>query len=259
MLDIVQLLEFEICRSCNLGREHTACPNLSPERYSLLDSSRPMTDEQIVSCAIQAYEDLAFSGLVGWIYYNEPTLVSGRMFALMREIKLKTSRARFILWTNGMFIPPACEEYEQFEQIVISGYNEKSMLGAKRLASRGIPFNFYPLPSLDSRMQEKSPEYPNAPCYRPFVEFILDHYGNHHLCCYDWRGRGSLGNVHNVPFAELVCRWRETLPTICGRSMSEWAPAVCRTCGYRWPRIQRHDDAIVNRALKYVREISKRV
>lgn len=248
---LVQMLEFELGTKCNLGHVHHECPNMHPERYGDLDTSQDLDDETIVRCAVQAYRELGFTGLVGWIYYNEPLLQSDRMFRLMAEIKAQVPAARFILWTNGMLIPEDCEQYRQFEQIVISGYNEESRQGMTRLGTRKIDARWIDNPELDNRLVQIGTRDDKSPCLRPFVEFIIDAHGNTHLCCYDWQGKGTLGNVITRDFAEIANQWRAMLPNIAGQEMSWCAPEVCQNCGNRWGRYQQHDERIVERARRW--------
>jgi hypothetical protein len=258
MLSIVQILEFELGAQCNLGRAHLACPNLSPLRFEGLDQSREMTDAMIINCAVEAYELYDFTGLIGWIYYNEPLLQKERMFRLMEAIRLHTNKARFILWTNGMLIEEDCARYNAFEQIVISGYCDMSLRGARRLASRGVECRYAVNPMLDSRLVRTAPLYPDAPCLRPFVEFIIDHHGYAHWCCYAWRATEVYGNVFDEPFGELVAKWRAAMPDIVGRRMEADAPKCCQACGYRWQRHQVHDRDVLARADAYIREVKRR-
>jgi hypothetical protein len=256
-LAIVQMLEFELGSKCNLGHVHHKCPNLHPERYGRLDTTRELDDDTIVGCAVRAYQDLGFNGLIGWIYYNEPLLQADRMFGLMARIKDQVPQARFILWTNGMLIPEECEQYRQFEQIVISGYNEQSKRGVDRLAAKRINARYCEDAQLDDRLVQLEPADRQQPCLRPFVEFILDNHGNHHLCCYDWQGQGSLGNVFTTDFAELARVWREQLPAIVGKKMTDQAPKVCQHCSHRWDKYQQHDERIVERARRYRATLEK--
>jgi hypothetical protein len=250
-LALTQMLEFELGSECNLGTTHAACPNLHPNRYGKLDTSRELDDDTIVNTAVRAYRELGFSGMVGWIYYNEPLLQAERMFALMERIKQEVPRARFILWTNGSLIPEECEQYRQFEQIVISNYGPNSQRGIERLAERKIACRSIDNAALDNRLVQIAPVDESEPCLRPFVELIIDNHGNTHLCCYDWQGKGTWGNVFTTDFGELATKWREMLPTIAGETMSDEAPAVCRGCGHRWSKYQQHDEAIVERARRF--------
>ncbi|MCK5439188.1 MAG: SPASM domain-containing protein, partial [Gemmatimonadetes bacterium] len=86
--------------------------------------------------------------------------------------------------------------------------------------------------TLDSRLDITGPEH-TGPCARPFVEFTIDCYGNVKLCCFDWQGLGSLGNVYTHGLDELVKKWQQIRRDICGEKMTDGAPAVCRTCRKR--------------------------
>lgn len=257
MLSIVQIIEFELGEGCNLHHVHPQCPNRHPDRWPPGDQSPPMDDQQIVECAEAAYNWHGFTGLIGFIYYNEPLLQKERMFRLMETIESVVPTARFILWTNGYFIEDDCERYRQFEQIVISGYSETSRRGALRLARRKIEFRYANYPQLDGRLEKLEPQYPLQPCRRPFVELIFDARGNMHWCCYAWRYNETYGSIHDTPFDDLVERWHNTLPKIVGRRMEDGAPECCLGCGFRWNRIQVHDIEIVRRAEAYEREAKK--
>jgi hypothetical protein len=250
-LALVQMLEFELGSGCNLGTLHMECPNTHPDRYGALDVSRELDDDTIVACAVQAYQELGFRGLVGWIYYNEPLMQADRMFGLMARIKAEAPQARFILWTNGTLIPEECEQYKDFAQIVISNYGEHSRRGVARLFAKQIEARWIEDAKFDNRLQQISVAGNTQPCLRPHVELIIDNNGNTHLCCYDWQGKGTLGNVHTKDFRQIAREWREWLPEISGKQMTNAAPAVCQSCSHRWDKYQQHDERIVEQARRW--------
>lgn len=250
-LSLTQMLEFELGSECNLGKLHGECPNLHPERYGDLDTSRELDDHTIVRCAVQAYKALGFTGLIGWIYYNEPLLQQERMFDLMARIKAEAPQARFILWTNGTLIPEECEHFARFSQIVVSDYGEASQRGIRHLTAKGIQCVITAQGGLDDRLVQIEPLDRTQPCLRPFVELIIDNHGNTHLCCYDWQGKGTCGNVLTEDFTSIAERWREGLPAIAGQVMSDEAPQVCRDCGHRWSKYQHHDTRVIDRAREW--------
>lgn len=248
-LAVTQILEFELGSKCNLGPIHKECPNMAPDRYGTLDTSRELDDDTIISIAVRAYQELGFNGMVGWIYYNEPLMQKERMFRLMEAIKSQAPKARFILWTNGYFIEEDCERYSQFTQIVISGYDERSEQGLKRLQAKGIQseIRYFQDATLDNRMVSIQPLSKSAPCLRPFVEFIVDNHGNVHLCCYDYQGKASPGNVFTEDIGDIARRWRANLRHIGGDAMTAAAPIFCHDCGHRWSdKHQLHDSDVIN-------------
>lgn len=250
-LRMLQMLDFELGEKCNLGELHHDCPNLNKERYGDLDTSQEMDDATIINSVVEAYTELGFTGLVGWHYYNEPLCQGERAFRLMNEIKSKVPEARFILWTNGTLIPEECGHFLAFEQIVVSDYGENSRRGVSRLQAKNIGCKVIKNAAFDDRLYQIDVPENDVPCLRPFVELIFDTHGNSHLCCYDWQGKATLGNVMQESFAEIASKWREQLPHIAGQTMSEDAPKFCQDCGHRWDKYQKHDDAIVARARKW--------
>jgi hypothetical protein len=256
-LSLVQILEFELGSQCNLATIHSKCPNADKTRWGDLDTSRELDDETIVSAAVTAYQELGFTGLVGWIYYNEPLMQAGRVFGLMERIKRDAPAARFMLWTNGSLIPADCASYRQFEQIVISGYGPQSARGRDRLAAQAISCRYIENATLDDRMVQVPPADRSAACTRPYVEMIFDCHGNTHLCCYDFRGRASYGNLISDGIRELADRWRNLLPKVSGRRMEVDAPQFCRDCGHRWSEYQIHDSEIVNRVRRWRKSLGE--
>jgi len=232
-MNLTQLLIFELGTGCNLRAYHRKCPSsLGLTRYELLDTSRKLDNETIIDVATRAYREHGFTGMVGWHYYNEPTLQLERMLNLMRTIKDRVPQSQFILWTNGT-VKLSTDEEELFEEIHTSDYKDDpdgDELDDRML--RRIPLGF-------------------IPCMRPFVEFILDAFGNHHPCCFDWRGEASLGNVFEVGFDELIKRWRQLREDVCLAEMSEHAPTGCINCGHRRFGIQHLDEATAQRALQW--------
>lgn len=247
-LSMLQIIDFELGEKCNLGHVHAECPNTGHGRFNLLDTTKMMDDETIIDAAAKAYNELGFTGLIGFHYYNEPLLQAKRLFKIAATIKGRAPKARFLLWTNGMLIPENVDQYWLFDEIVISGYNAESARGRDRLKAAGINCRYVDNAQLDDRLQTLKPRDVGEPCMRPFLEMIFDAYGNTHLCCYDWQGKGTTGNLQSASIEELAARWRESLPLIAGERMAPNAPNTCQSCSHRWADFQVHDKAIVQRA-----------
>lgn len=225
-LSLTQFLIFELGNKCNLGHKHKKCPNsLGLQRYAGLDLSKELDDATIVRCAIDAYLKYNFTGLIGWHYYNEPTLEWDRMLGVMRMINERVPQARYVLWTNGLR-NLTTEDKSHFALIAQSDYSQDPD-GTQ----------------LDNRMENKECRS-TIGCLRAFVEFILDSYGNHHPCCYDWRGKASLGNVFTDGFDKLVQRWQTFQENIGGNEITiaetpyEQVPDACLWCTHRRAPLQ---------------------
>lgn len=258
MPHLTQFLIFELGRGCNLGHVHTACPNLSKERFAKLDSDRSLDDETIVDVAVQFHRQYGFTGMVGWHYYNEPLLQADRMFRLMERISSNVPEARYVLWTNGNLLPEDCSRFREFAQIHVTDYTRdghppKNIDKLFQATDKAQVHEW----QLDQRLTALGPQRPN-PCGRMFTEFIFDHYGNVHLCCYDWKGQGSPGNIYTSTLDEIVHRWQRIRDQISGLRMSADAPEVCRTCVMRHAGVPSFAPEIARKAREYITQLAQR-
>lgn len=235
-MNLTQFLIFEISDKCQLGDVHPACPNKHADRYRLLDTSGPLTDKEIVDIAAEMYMRHGFRGCIGWHYYNEPLLSQERILILAKEIKERVPEARFVLWTNGghgIDINPACIEAHDYVMVTDYGSQYAPQIGlisshAKNLKVMKAAF--------DARLHiPRNNGF--APCKRPFVELVVDYYGNVHLCCHDWLGEVGIGNVKTSDLSDIVDRWRNIRNSISGRRMLDTAPERCLSCGTRHNKI----------------------
>ena len=207
MLSNTQLLIFELGRACNLANMHAKCPSRSAFRF-IHDQTYTPDDDTIVESSIAAYDKHGFTGMIGWHYYNEPTLRGERMLAIMDRIPM----GRFILWTNGTNLEWILRNRERFAHVHCSPYvNDPQGL------------------QLDNRLNVIPRDNVDAPCCRPFTELIFDAYGWQHPCCADWRGDATLGNLREG-FEVILERWQKFQASVCGKWMRDEAPIRCRTC-----------------------------
>jgi hypothetical protein len=227
-------LSIEICRECNLGAFHKRCPNLHPDRYASVKHDEPLRTGQRANVAIAMYRKHGFRGRVGFHYYNEPLADADRMWELMDTIGGTAPEAEFVLWSNGTLLPEDCEPFKQFAEIHITDYQipEHRAVNLSAL-KKACPYTMVHRWGLDDRINVLGDEVRYSPCHRMFTEFIVDCYGNVHLCCYDWRGLASIGNVQETPLGELVKRWQEVREQIGGGAMDPNSPDACLKCKMR--------------------------
>jgi hypothetical protein len=247
MPNLTQLLSIELGTECNLGHVHAACPNRNHERYEHLDTTRTLNDGMIVRLAARLYA-MGFGGMVAWHYYNEPLTQADRMFRLMAYIKEQSPQARFLLWTNGTLVPPDCSQFAAFDQIHVTDYRQfgHAPKFVERLSRVCGAVHVHP-GRLDQRLAGLGPE-DSRPCVRPFTEFVVDYYGNVHLCCYDWRGLASPGNVFTTPLDKIFQRWAKIREAVSRNAMLPIAPEACRRCAMRCGGITSFDVGAKQRA-----------
>lgn len=245
-------LIFELGKTCNLGKLHAACPNLHPDRFSRIVSDQTVPDSLVVELAAEAYQVHGFRGRIGWHYYNEPLMAEARMWRLMDAIDARVP-ARYTLWTNGTRLPKKPENLKRFEEVHVTDYGIADQPVDREAWRTMVPHVQFQSWRLDDRVTVE-PQDSLYPCRRMFTEFIVDYYGNVHLCCYDWRGLGSPGNVHTDSLADLAKRWQAIRESISGSMMTPDAPEVCRRCAMRCG-ITRFVPEVAEEAARYVRTL----
>ncbi|MFA5532803.1 MAG: SPASM domain-containing protein, partial [Candidatus Shapirobacteria bacterium] len=229
-----QFLIFEICRECNLGAVHTKCPNTDPARFANVDTSRMLDDETIIETAVTMIRVHGFRGCIGWHYYNEPLLKAARILSLMQRIREREPSARFVLWTNGTKIPTdpaALSRLSAFDRAWVTNYDG----GDYKRIRTAIPQTTEVRWQLDARRDEQRGGN-TAPCGRMFSEFVFDCFGNVHICCIDWRGECTVGNIHADPLPDLVERFQRIRASVAAGIKGN-APQVCKKCQVKHARI----------------------
>ena len=229
-----QILIFEIGTGCNLAQAHKGrCPNTHPDRWAGTEGRRPLTDDMIVRLAVEAYEQHGFRGMIGWHFYCEPLLYWDRIRPLLTKIRQRVPAARFLLWTNGTKMPTPTIQLRIVDQIQITNYGGLDVAALSELPNVGRIIQ----PIWDCRWNAAVSPSPTAKgCEKPFSEFVVNHYGQVLLCCYDWRGEVKIGNVWDRPFGEVVAAWQGVRDAIAGMKMGGDAPDRCRRC------VMKHED-----------------
>lgn len=186
--------------------------------------------------ATALYREHGFRGHIGWHYYNEPLMAAERMWRLMDRIDAAVPEATYTLWTNGTLLPEDSSPFNRFKEVYITNY-ERAGQGAQRLMA-AKPATIFQRGHLDDRLHAIGDcEAAGPACNRMFTEFIVDYYGNVHLCCYDWQGLGTIGNVQrqisSASLGFIIQKWQFVRGLISGSRISRDAPPTCVCCKVR--------------------------
>lgn len=244
MLNITQLISFEISTKCNLSHRHR---NLCPIGKRPV-GEKPLTDEIIIQTAVDAY-GAGFTGMVTFHFYNEPMLHYFRMFYLMDSIRERVPQSRFLLWTNGTILIHN-PHLAMFEKTFVSNYFKTPAATLAQFFS-GLMINDGGEESLDDRLLNKRKPIDFAPCGLSVGDFIINNSGDVHLCCADWMNEIKIGNIFDTGIEELAQRKWEIVKTV-WKEMSDQSPNRCLTCCNR-SKIADYDETIYQKA-KYLQE-----
>jgi len=226
MLNLTQLLTFEIGRECNYSGIHDLCPvNVMTRK------DQAITDEMIIDTACKAYLELGFEGLISWNFYNEAMLHQQRILGLMVTIREKVPQSRFFMWTNGSIVT-SDDRMKLFERIHITNYEKRTF---EELAARGY-YNIHTRmegQELDHRMTNHYGEENNTPCFQLLDSFTFGNDGEVYACCLDWMNEIKIGNLFDSSLEELELKRWEYCKQVCGKQMTDKAHMRCRACAWK--------------------------
>ena len=227
----LQILNIGVGLECNV--KHDDCPIWVPDRFKLLDTSKPLDDDLIVETVVSAYEKFGFRGAIGWMDYSEPLLYVGRITSLMDRIDARFPDACYVLMTNGkLLVETDCGFLSRFSVISVTNYgfvSYQSVMSLRRKLGLNIKMNSA---THDRRLEKTDIEPSRVRCKRMLYSLPVDYYGNVRICCIDWKGESPLGNLRDVPLAELVRRYQRVRASVV-RGIRDDAPTACKSCPKR--------------------------
>jgi radical SAM protein with 4Fe4S-binding SPASM domain len=241
VLNITQIISFEISTECNLSDRHKhVCPIGKREK-----GHRELTDEIITFTAVNAYQN-GFEGSIAFHFYNEPMLHHVRMFSLMEAIRALAPKSRFLLWTNGTIL---IKDWHlgMFEKTYISNYFHVPADTLSMFFSN-IMLNGGGEDKLDKRLTCNPAEINDTGCGMGVHDFAINNAGDAHLCCFDWRNEVKIGNIFDSDLLTLMARKRVIVDTI-WKNMSELSPYRCLTCTTKH-ELCNYDESIYQRGVE---------
>ena len=226
-------LSFEVGTNCNLARSHSKCPASQANRWP--DTTRgPLSVADIVK-TIEDARSLGFRGYVGFHYYNEPLLERGFILNVIQ----RSTYQRFMLWTNGLLLGRDDGEDDvlpRFDWVMISVYDWTS--DGERFARLARRYPHTRIDLLQADLDDRLGIYRREPhgtvrCWRPRLDLPIDHFGNVHLCCQDWRGSVPLGNIRRDSLRDALTQsgYAGIIGSLCEAEGD--SPRVCRACTAR--------------------------
>ena len=222
---------FELSNWCPLAKEHVKCP-----LHAHAGASNHLPSA-VVRQVLDELGEHGFSGRLSFHNYSEP-MTDPRLFMLIGYAADVCPDGRVFIMTNGWGLDqPLLDDLGEFpnvRQLEASGYSDEA---SDRIASLQMPqqieFKLFAKTGLDDRLTlyDREPREPkNGPmCDAPFGEIIIRHTGEVGLCCFDWGGSVTFGDVRQglikvLQNPEMDAVWKDL--TAGKRTLP-----VCQRCG----------------------------
>ena len=226
------LISFEITNGCNLQNMHDKCP-INCRKYKTKGKS---LDKLSVVRTIKKAQEMGFTGMVAFHYYNEPLLKKDLVLSIIDEVP----NCKYLLWTNALLLSRKVEENEflkKFTKVCITCYDRADMEFFQQLSSYYKNIEIFDW-ELDDRLDIYCKTKPNKlSCKRPLFEIPIDYCGNIHLCCMDWDNSYDIGNILVENFEDIINgeKYQELIRMCKGRLIDEKVcPKICKTCDKMW-------------------------
>jgi hypothetical protein len=226
MLNALKFISFEIAPYCNLAKEHLWCPVNDPLRYAEYENKKVCQFSPIVKF-LQVAVEKGFNGHVGFHYYTDPLVDVKRMLSLMQAIRDSVPTTKFILWTNGVLLDTFSQTWlGSFDRVMITLHHPDDRDRLVKITEK-FPNVSFQDGEHDSRASLY--DYKNinkGGCLRPqTIELPVNYYGDVRLCCSDYRGSVSIGNIQRESPEKVLSFFMEAAECAAKGSIS-----VCWYC-----------------------------
>lgn len=219
-------LSFELSPTCNMACQHPFCPVNDPLRYPKHESRTPCSDDAIINFSKAMYAK-GFNGFIAFHYYSDPLMDLPRLLNIVSLIRTFKPYAKFIVWTNGLLLNEDSRNWIPFiNEVIITMHNpgDRPRIEeiTKGLTNIRIQDNQY-----DNRLGIYDCTVINkGGCSRPSrIELPINYYGNVRLCCSEFRGTVSIGNIQLEEPDAVINNFEET-----ALSVQQGLVPICWQC-----------------------------
>jgi tetratricopeptide (TPR) repeat protein len=191
-LDLVRTVYIGISNVCNYSHIHEKCPLHYQKEKIILPSD-------IVYRVLDELAEIDYQGVITFHLYNEP-LADKRLFKFISYAKNKSKSLKIFILTNGYYLDQRlAKELSDYGiwKLEVSAYSGAEFERLKMI-DVNIPYRVN-LQTLDGRLNiYDSPHVDiKAPCYLPVTDVTINCNGDILLCCLDWKGQHTFGNLFN--------------------------------------------------------------
>ncbi len=196
---------FEINNQCVYSPQHRKCP------VHLNKGKGPQTlPEKIIYNVFDFMAEEGFEGRVSFHNYNDP-MTDPRLFMFIDRLKKTCPKCYVFIMTNAWNLDQEMLNELQDHGVMYieaSAYNERESTRTRERVIRpeGMTYRVMTKKALDDRMDiyaNKESECKES-CYAPLAEIIIRSNGDVGLCCFEWAGKVTFGNLHEQSLKEIL-------------------------------------------------------
>lgn len=227
------VVEVETTTYCN--RRCTYCPN------SIFDRGLRANETQMpVGLWNQIVDDLGAQNFVGQFSphrYGEP-LADERLPELLAHARAAMPHARIAIYSNGDFLTPHLWDRlsPSVDQLIITQHGDVMPAGLRSLLPHPR-IRYRTRATIEARASNRAGTLTHIPvtlrrsCGVVMSELHIDAHGDLMLCCEDYLGKRTFGNIRGRTLDEI---WSDPdrLAVHRGAVRGEFALDACRSCGY---------------------------
>lgn len=216
----VRRVTLELSNMCPNAPFHKRCPL----NDSGLPKRLPISTVKAVRSELKRH---GFKGIVAFHNYSEP-LVDPRLFTF---IKLFKSWSKVHILTSGWGMDSVLLR-ELFgtgvKSVKVTAYSPAEYRRFKSLYS-GSKYTVIHQKTLDDRVGSERQKPRRGRCYAPLGEVVIRHTGDVALCCWDWAGKHTFGNLHKEKLSDILSK-PVVLKTYKRLSTGDRFMEVCQSC-----------------------------
>ena len=176
---------------------------------------------------------IEFDGVIAFHIYNEP-MIDPRLFQLIQYTRSHCPSAKVLILTNGFYLNQIlADELADLGvwNLAVSAYTREEYDRLIGLTVR-IPYTVF-FARLDDRQNqyEREPLDLHKPCWAPVGDLSIGPNGDVILCCLDWKGMHTFGNLRSQTLTSILgqSRIREVYESLL---RGERSMHLCRRCDW---------------------------
>lgn len=225
---LIDRVSFELSNRCNMSHLHLKCP-----AHKRRENPTKNLPSHIIFKVMKELSTINFNGRIAFHQYNEP-LIDPRLFWILEKVKHLCPNAKTMIWSNGLSLDQSLlDDLENIGlfNLILTAYTKEDGKRFRDLKSKSVKIDIFNegwASILD--IYDREPKAYSSPCFAPLTDLIINKNGKIGLCCRDWDGRYTLGDLNTKTLAEIF-ETGEILNLYNELSTGKRRLDICNRCG----------------------------